>query len=76
MVRSPSEDQGVLIALGATLRSHREQVGLSQEALANLSGLHRTYVGALERGERNPSFLSLVKYASGLRLTVEEVIVS
>lgn len=52
----------------------REAAGMSQDQLANESGLHRTYVGAVERGERNPTYLSLAKYATGLRVTVEHLV--
>jgi len=57
--------------LGRVLRSFRTRSGISQEDLADRAGLHRTYVGSVERGERNPSFLSLTKIleASGARWT-------
>lgn len=41
------------IALGAAIREGRKQLGLSQDAFADLVGLHRTYIGGIERGERN-----------------------
>lgn len=47
------------IILGINLRRHREATGLSQEGFAELMGFHRTYWGALERGERNVSLRSL-----------------
>lgn len=53
-------------ALGAALRAFRERTELSQEALADAAGLHRTYVGGVERGERNPSFESITRMLQAL----------
>jgi transcriptional regulator with XRE-family HTH domain len=53
-------------ALGANLRRHRQALALSQEAFAGILGVHRTYVGGLERGERNVSLRSLERYAAAL----------
>ena len=50
--------------VGKNLRLHREARGLSQEAFADVLGFHRTYMGAIERGERNLTFKSLERIAS------------
>ena len=63
----------VLHRLGARIRELRVQAGISQEALGLRSGLHRTYVGAIERGERNPSVLSLKKITDALQVTLGEL---
>lgn len=51
---------------GKHLRSTRAAKGLSQEELADRSGLNRTYVGSVERGERNVSLLNIHKLATAL----------
>jgi XRE family transcriptional regulator, regulator of sulfur utilization len=63
----------ILHRLGFRIRHLREQAGISQEKLGLLSGLHRTYIGAIERGERNPSVLSLEKIANALRVSVGDL---
>jgi len=49
--------------VGERLRQHRQMLGLSQEAFADLVGVHRTYMGGLERGERNITLRSLERIA-------------
>lgn len=51
---------------GQRVRARRMELGLSQEALAQLAGLHRTYVGSLERGERNVALLNIVRLGKAL----------
>jgi transcriptional regulator with XRE-family HTH domain len=53
-------------AFGLRIRNLRKKQGLSQEDLADRAGLHPTYVGGVERGERNPSFESILKIAEAL----------
>jgi transcriptional regulator with XRE-family HTH domain len=62
-----------LKAFGEKIRKIRLERGLSQEKLAFLSGLHRTYVGAIERGERNVSFKNIEKIAKTLKVNLEEL---
>lgn len=68
------EKRSQLIQFGAKLRLIREAKGLSQEELAELAGLHRTYVGSVERGERNPTLLILLKLASALEVPLSTLV--
>jgi transcriptional regulator with XRE-family HTH domain len=63
-----------LVALGRRLSELRERAGLTQESLADAAGLHWTYVGQVERGERNLSYKSLLKLARGLGLDPAELV--
>ncbi len=60
--------------LGKIIRLKRESQSLTQIELAQKSGLDRNYIGMVERGERNPSYMSLQKIAHGLGLTVDQMI--
>jgi transcriptional regulator with XRE-family HTH domain len=62
------------IALGRAARELRVKRGLSQEALGHLAGLHRNYVGGIERGERNLSYGNLLKLAAGLEVKASELV--
>jgi transcriptional regulator with XRE-family HTH domain len=61
-------------ALGRAIRKLRLDQGISQEGLAARSGLHRTYVGGIERGERNVSFGNLLKLAAALGVPLSELV--
>ncbi|WP_349531140.1 helix-turn-helix transcriptional regulator [Bradyrhizobium sp. NAS80.1] len=52
----------------------RRAKGLSQEALADVCGLHRTYVGSVERGERNVTLSTLEVFADALRVSVIDLL--
>jgi transcriptional regulator with XRE-family HTH domain len=54
--------------VGRSLRAYRQVRGLSQEAFADVLGVHRTYMGGIERGERNLTLKSLERIAAQLDL--------
>ena len=56
----------ILVRFGLNLRGSRQRAGLSQEQLAARAQLHRTYVGGIERGERNVGLINIVKLAKAL----------
>jgi transcriptional regulator with XRE-family HTH domain len=56
------------------LRKVRTDKGLSQEELADLAGLHRTYISQIERGLKSPSLRSLEQIANGLGITLSELL--
>jgi transcriptional regulator with XRE-family HTH domain len=55
-------------AFAARMRERRIELGISQEKLAELTGLHRTYVGSVERGERNVSIDNMDRIATALKM--------
>ena len=59
--------------LGQRIRNHRTSKGLSQEKLAELSGCHPTYIGQLERGEKNATIESIEKISSALNVSLSSL---
>ena len=59
---------------GNKVRVLRTARGMSQEALAQKSGLHRTYIGGIERGERNISLINIEKIAKALDLSLVDIV--
>jgi len=60
--------------LGKRIREQRVVLSISQEDLAHFSGLHRTYIGSVERGERNVSLDNIVLIARALSMTPSELL--
>ena len=59
--------------IGQRIRNYRTQKGLSQEKLAELAGCHPTYIGQLERGEKNAALESVEKIASAMDISLSEL---
>jgi len=59
--------------VGLNIRKLREDKGLSQEKLAALADLHRTYIGQIERGEKNLGLRNLEKIAKALHVNIKEL---
>ncbi len=68
------ERENIRLAFGKLLRAKRNARGISQEELAFQSGLHRTYVGSVERGERNLSLENIFLFAKTLDCKPSELI--
>lgn len=64
-----SKKEAILRRLGQNLRVAREAKGWSQEELALQCGVHRTYVGSVERGEYNVTILTLKKFTDALDIS-------
>lgn len=69
-----SKRQSAKVLFGVRLRTAREELALSQEELAENAGLHRTYIGQVERGERNISADSMEKLADAINRPLWEML--
>jgi len=63
----------IKLLFGRGLRALREERGYSQEELAERAGLHRNYVGSVERGERNVALENIVKLAKALSVRTRDL---
>jgi transcriptional regulator with XRE-family HTH domain len=68
-----AQPQRVLLALGVALQEARRERGLSQEALGLETGVHRNYIGGIERGERSPTVAIVVKLADALDVPLADL---
>jgi transcriptional regulator with XRE-family HTH domain len=67
--------QALQTSLGRALRDLRSAQGYSQESFADAVGLHRTYIGGIERGERNVSLRNLARIADTLEIPLSRLLV-
>ena len=72
----PRSSHPLLNNLGVTIRLLRQQQGLSQEALAHLAEIDRSYMSGIERGRRNVSVLNMARIAIALRVSLSDLLTS
>ena len=71
--KRPLTNPRELKALGQKIRKLRQEKGISQEDLANEAKIERSYMGAIERGERNPSFDKITSIAKALSVSPSDL---
>ncbi len=64
----------ILNIFGDSVRKHRKQLNISQEELADKAGLHRTYIGMIERAEKNITLVNMERIANALDTDLENLI--
>ena len=73
-IRSPKHSgEPALVRLGMAIRRCRRASGISQEGLALETGIDRSYLGSIERGEQNPGVLHLIRISHALKISVTEL---
>lgn len=68
-------DSDILKKFGIKVRDLRKQRNLSQEELADKAGLHRTYIGMIERAEKNITLINIEKIANALEVSIKDFFV-
>ena len=66
--------EDIRVRFGKTVRHRRHKLGVSQEAFAHMCQLDRTYMGGIERGERNVALVNIEKIAKALRISLSEML--
>lgn len=74
-ISADHDKNGSLFRLGEVIRARRKSLELSQEALADAAGIDRSHMGKIERGERNVTFLNIVRIAAALQCKPSELLV-
>jgi transcriptional regulator with XRE-family HTH domain len=64
----------MLVRFGRKIRFEREKRNISQEKFGEMAGIHRTYVGMIERGEKNITLLNMEKVAQALDMTLKQLV--
>lgn len=64
----------ILEVFGRNVQKYRKQMNISQEKLAEYAGLHRTYIGMIERAEKNITLLNIEKIAKALKVEIKNLL--
>lgn len=67
------DKEPILLAFGRRVQELRKERNLSQEQLADLAGVHRTYIGMIERAEKNITLCNIERIAKALKLDVKDL---
>jgi transcriptional regulator with XRE-family HTH domain len=65
--------ENILNLFGARIKQLRQNLNLTQEQFAQKCGLHKNYIGMIERGERNPSLINIEILAKGLEISISDL---
>ena len=68
-------DHQILNVFGENVRMFRQRLGFSQEELATRAGLHRTYIGMIERAEKNITLVNIEKIANALGVRISDLLI-
>lgn len=71
---SQQPEQSILLTFGQQIRALRQLKAISQEELAARAGVHRTYIGMIERGEKNVTIITMAKMATALNVNIVELL--
>lgn len=69
-----NEEKQIVLHFASNMKACRESQGVSQEKLAEYANLHRTFIGSIERGEKIPSLVTVVKIAKALKVDISQLI--
>ncbi len=68
------DKSNILIQFGRNVQKLRKSKGISQEKLAEIAGLHRTYIGMIERAERNITLINIERVANALNVNCKDLL--
>lgn len=68
------QNNSILVVFGKNVQKYRKNLNISQEKLAEYAGLHRTYIGMVERAERNITLVNMEKIAKALKVEIKDLV--